>query len=136
MSSHAQVKKGDVVLGLPSSGVHSNGFSMVRKVLQVSGAKLSDPAPWDASTTIGATLLAPTIIYVRDLLKLHNEVGVKAASHITGEGHPGNIPRVLPKGLTARIQKKSWTPQPLFKWLQVRIRRKPATMLPRRVDTG
>jgi phosphoribosylaminoimidazole (AIR) synthetase len=63
-------------------------------------------------------LLAPTVIYVKDLLKLNEAVGVKAAAHITGEGHPGNIPRVLPKGLTARINKDSWKRPEIFNWLQ------------------
>ncbi|CAG9462762.1 unnamed protein product [Pedinophyceae sp. YPF-701] len=111
------VKVGDVVLGLPSSGVHSNGFSLVRRILDRAGVQLSDPAPWGGQT-FGEALLAPTIIYVDDLLRLHDEVGVKAAAHITGEGHPGNIPRVLPKGVTAKLDRASWTPPALFRWLQ------------------
>lgn len=63
-------------------------------------------------------LLAPTVIYVKDVLRIHDEVGMKAASHITGEGHPGNIPRVLPDGLTARIDKGSWERPAIFQWLQ------------------
>lgn len=111
------VRKGDVVLGLPSSGVHSNGFSLVRKIMERSNTSYHAETPWGAGK-FGHVLLAPTIIYVKDLLKLHGEVGVLAAAHITGEGHPGNIPRVLPKGLTARIRKDSWKRPEIFNWLQ------------------
>jgi len=113
----SRVVEGDVILGLPSSGVHSNGFSLVRKVLERSKTDVRQPTPWGAGS-FGEVLLAPTVIYVKDLLKLDKEVGVKAASHITGEGHPGNIPRVLPKGLTARLHKDRWERQPIFQWLQ------------------
>jgi len=114
------VKVGDVVLGLPSSGVHSNGFSLVRKVLERSGVSLQDPAPWagPGGPKLGEVLLTPTHIYVKDILALHESVGVKAAAHITGEGHPGNIPRVLPKGVTCKLDKNSWDVLPIFKWLQ------------------
>lgn len=122
------VKKGDVVLGLPSSGVHSNGFSLVRRVIDASGLSLLDPAPWTdgvaPGASLGQALLTPTRIYVRDVLRLHDALrdtpdgGLKAACHVTGEGHPGNIPRVLPKGLTAKLDTTSWTPPGVFQWIR------------------
>ena len=112
------IKAGDVVLGLSSSGVHSNGFSLVRKVLEVSGTKLHDPCPWEAGKSIGDVLLTPTIIYVRKVLELHEKVGLKGVVHITGGGMPDNIPRVIPDGLGVNVKEGSWPVPELFKWLQ------------------
>ena len=107
------VRAGDVLIGLPSSGVHSNGFSLVRKVFEVEKGGL-DVYCDDLGCTLGEALLAPTRIYVKPVLKLAETVTVKAVSHITGGGFYENIPRSLPDGLTARIEQKSLETPPLF----------------------
>lgn len=112
------IKAGDVVLAMASSGVHSNGFSLVRKVLEVTGTKLTDRAPWDASRTVGEALLEPTVIYVKRVLALHEAVGLKGVVHITGGGMTENIPRVIPKGLGVEVEAGAWELPPLFKWVQ------------------
>ena len=110
------VSPGDVVLGLASSGLHSNGFSLVRQV--VGGhAGLGDPAPFARSMTLGAALLEPTRIYVKSVLAVHRAGMLKAAAHITGGGLPGNLPRVLPRGTTAVLDAAAWTPPAVFAWL-------------------
>jgi phosphoribosylformylglycinamidine cyclo-ligase len=106
---------GDVVLGLASSGPHSNGFSLIRKIVAVSGTPLD--APFD-TTTLGGALLAPTRIYVKPLLALMHELPVKGMAHITGGGIVDNVPRMLPAGLQARIVRDAWTRPPIFDWLQ------------------
>ncbi|KAL2484201.1 Phosphoribosylformylglycinamidine cyclo-ligase [Forsythia ovata] len=108
---------GDVLLGLPSSGVHSNGFSLVRRVLKHSGLSLKDQLP-GSSVTLGEALMAPTFIYVKQVLDIISKGGVKGIAHITGGGFTDNIPRVFPKGLGAVIYKDSWAVPPLFKWIQ------------------
>ncbi|KAI8469430.1 MAG: phosphoribosylformylglycinamidine cyclo-ligase [Monoraphidium minutum] len=112
------IAAGDVVLGSASSGVHSNGFSLVRKVLEVSGTSLYDPAPWANGRSFGLELLEPTIIYVKRVIALHDKVGLKGVVHITGGGMTENIPRVIPKGLGVNIDANAWTLPPLFAWLQ------------------
>ena len=111
------VGPGDVLLGLASHGVHSNGFSLVRRVVAAAGADLTAPAPFDPSQSLGDALLAPTRIYVRSLLALHRAGLLKAAAHITGGGLPGNLPRVLPEGVLARIDATAWPVPPVFAWL-------------------
>ena len=167
------LQAGDAILGLKSSGVHSNGFSLVRKVLevsaqqqarggsttsstiafclldlapsqlcllawlavcsqcslpppalqllptspQVSGTSLHDIAPWSGES-FGLTLLTPTIIYVRDCMRLVAAADVRGLVHMTGGGFPENIPRVVPKGLAARINRSAWEVPPLFQWVQ------------------
>ena len=113
----SRIKAGDVVLGMASSGVHSNGFSLVRKVLEVSGKSLHDPAPWSGQS-FGLTLLTPTVLYVKDTLKLIDTVDVRGLVHITGGGFPENIPRVVPKGLATKVNRSSWEIPDLFKWIQ------------------
>ena len=108
-------RAGDVVLGLPSSGPHSNGFSMIRKILQVAGADLN--APLDGVNLIDR-LTAPTRIYVKPLLRLIAELPVHGLSHITGGGLVENIPRVLPEGLEVVLERKSWRREAVFDWLQ------------------
>ncbi|KAA8520427.1 hypothetical protein F0562_014684 [Nyssa sinensis] len=108
---------GDVLIGLPSSGVHSNGFSLVRRVLAQSGLSLKDPLP-NESVTLGEALMAPTVIYVKQVLDLISKGGVKGIAHITGGGFTDNIPRVFPKGLGAVIFKDSWVVPTVFKWIQ------------------
>lgn len=98
------VKAGDVLIALPSSGVHSNGFSLVRRVFDVEHADLLAPVEELGSASLGETLLTPTKIYVKPVLRLMNEVTVKSAAHITGGGFYENIPRSLPVGLAARIR--------------------------------
>ncbi|WP_431281603.1 phosphoribosylformylglycinamidine cyclo-ligase [Humitalea sp. 24SJ18S-53] len=110
------VGAGDVVLGLASSGVHSNGFSLVRRVIAASGVALTAPAPFAPDATLGAALLTPTRIYVRSLLALHRAGLLKAAAHITGGGLPGNLPRVLPEG-TLAVLDAAWPIPPVFAWL-------------------
>ncbi|TDH62239.1 phosphoribosylformylglycinamidine cyclo-ligase [Dankookia rubra] len=108
---------GDVLLGLGSSGVHSNGFSLVRRVVAAAGLGLADPAPFAPAMTLGEALLAPTRIYVKSLVALHKAGLLKAAAHITGGGLPGNLPRVLPEGVTAVLDGAAWPVPPVFAWL-------------------
>eukprot|EP00261_Vitis_vinifera_P035495 XP_019076738.1 PREDICTED: phosphoribosylformylglycinamidine cyclo-ligase, chloroplastic [Vitis vinifera] len=108
---------GDVLIGLLSSGVHSNGFSLVRRVLSRSGLSLKDQLPGEA-ITLGEALMAPTVIYVKQVLDFISKGGVKGIAHITGGGFTDNIPRVFPKGLGAVIYKDSWEVPSVFKWIQ------------------
>ncbi|XP_052203417.1 phosphoribosylformylglycinamidine cyclo-ligase, chloroplastic/mitochondrial-like isoform X2 [Diospyros lotus] len=108
---------GDVLIGLPSSGVHSNGFSLVRRVFAQSGLSLKDQLPGE-TVTLGEALMAPTVIYVKQVLDIISKGGVKGIAHITGGGFTDNIPRVFPKGLGAVIYKDSWAIPPVFKWIQ------------------
>eukprot|EP00239_Pterosperma_sp_CCMP1384_P002554 CAMPEP_0197853402 /NCGR_PEP_ID=MMETSP1438-20131217/22659_1 /TAXON_ID=1461541 /ORGANISM="Pterosperma sp., Strain CCMP1384" /LENGTH=393 /DNA_ID=CAMNT_0043467805 /DNA_START=312 /DNA_END=1493 /DNA_ORIENTATION=- len=114
------IAPGDVLVGLPSSGVHSNGFSLARKVLEKSGKSLSDPLPGGDGVTIGDALIAPTVIYTRDVVKACAEVEIKGLAHVTGGGFTENLPRVLPKnsGLGISINRGSWPVLPVFKWIQ------------------
>ncbi len=111
----SKVAAGDALIGLASSGPHSNGYSLIRKVLEVSQAYLGEEFH---GKTLGETLLAPTRIYIKPLLKLFAEVEVHALAHITGGGLLENIPRVLPKNCRAVIDKQSWQRPPVFDWLQ------------------
>lgn len=111
------VAEGDVVLGLASSGVHSNGYSLVRKLVGVAGLSYADPCPWDAGRTLGEALLTPTRIYVKPLLATVRAGAVHAMAHITGGGLIENIPRVLPAGLGVALEAGAWTLPPVFGWL-------------------
>ncbi|MBX9594868.1 MAG: phosphoribosylformylglycinamidine cyclo-ligase [Roseomonas sp.] len=111
------VAPGDVLIGLASSGVHSNGFSLVRRVIEASGLSLADPAPFAPGRSLGEALLVPTQIYVKPMLELHRQGWLKAAAHITGGGLPGNLPRVLPEGVAAEVVGGSWPVPPVFSWL-------------------
>jgi len=113
-----KIAAGDVVLGLASSGVHSNGFSLVRKVVELAGLSYDDPAPFAAAQTLGEALLTPTRIYVRSSLAAMNQNLVKGAAHITGGGVLENLPRILPPGLGATIDVANWPRPPVFSWLQ------------------
>ncbi|GMP24707.1 hypothetical protein CsSME_00001883 [Camellia sinensis var. sinensis] len=108
---------GDVLVGLPSSGVHSNGFSLVRRVLAQSGLSLNNQLPGEI-VTLGEALMAPTVIYVKQVLDIISKGGVKGIAHVTGGGFTDNIPRVFPKGLGALIYKDSWVIPSVFKWIQ------------------
>jgi phosphoribosylformylglycinamidine cyclo-ligase len=114
----ADVKAGDVVLGLGSSGVHSNGYSLVRKVVSFAGLDYGAKAPFDPAQSLGAALLAPTKIYVKSCLAAIRAGGVKALAHITGGGLLENIPRVLPKDCACEIDAASWVQPPVFAWLR------------------
>jgi phosphoribosylformylglycinamidine cyclo-ligase len=112
------IRAGDVLLGMASSGVHSNGFSLVRKVVAKSRLKWSAPAPFDKKKKLGRAALAPTRIYVTSCLAAIRGTGaIKALAHITGGGFPDNIPRVLPKSLGARIDLTRIAVPPVFRWL-------------------
>ena len=113
----AGVQAGDALIGLPSSGVHSNGFSLVRRIVGMSGAPLDAPAPFAPGLSLGEALMAPTRIYVAPLLALHRAGLLRAAAHITGGGLPGNVPRVLPNGLHAELDAADWPLPPVFRWL-------------------
>ncbi len=111
----SQVQAGDKLIGLASSGPHSNGYSLIRKILEKSNAVLSDTSN---GRPLGEALLEPTRIYVKPLLELINTVPVHALAHITGGGITENLPRVLPEGLSAEINLTAWELPEIFKWLQ------------------
>ena len=111
---NSKVTEGDVIIALPSSGVHSNGFSLVRKVFDIENVDIKAPVAELNGKSIGETLLTPTKIYVKPMLALFDEVTVKAVSHITGGGFYENIPRSLPKGYSAKIDKSSLRILPIF----------------------
>ena len=112
----SDVRSGDVLLGLPSSGVHSNGYSLVRKLVELSGLGWDAPSPFGGET-LGAELLAPTRLYVKSCLAAIAAGGVHGFAHITGGGLTENIPRVLGEGQGVHIDLDSWTLPPVFKWL-------------------
>lgn len=109
------VRIGDVLIGIPSSGPHSNGYSLIRKIIEVSGVTLDSPF---GDSTLGETLLTPTKIYVKPVLKLIQQFQINALAHITGGGLLENIPRVLPRGTKAVIDTQSWQVPAIFDWLQ------------------
>src|SRR6185369_14426784 len=112
------IAEGDAIIGLASSGAHSNGFSLVRKVVAKSGLSWTTPAPFAPGQSLGEAILTPTRIYVKSCLAAIRETkAVKGLAHITGGGFPDNIPRVLPKGLGARIDLSRVPVLPVFKWL-------------------
>jgi phosphoribosylformylglycinamidine cyclo-ligase len=110
---------GDIVLGLPSSGPHSNGFSMIRKILQVTGADIEAPVE---GVALVDRLMTPTCIYVKPLLTLIRALPVHGLAHITGGGLVDNIPRVIPDGLEVVLERSSWRREPVFEWLQAQGR--------------
>jgi phosphoribosylformylglycinamidine cyclo-ligase len=111
------VRAGDTLLGIASSGPHSNGYSLIRKIIEVTGSNLQQPL---GDITLGQALLTPTTIYVKALLELFRAVEVKALAHITGGGLLENLPRVLPRECDARIDTGSWQWPQIFRWLQDR----------------
>ena len=110
------VRPGDTLLGLPASGVHSNGFSLVRRICGIARLGWGDPAPWSPGETAAAALMAPTRLYVKQVLALHRAGLLGAAAHITGGGLPGNLPRALPAGTRAVVD-RPWPVPPVFAWL-------------------
>src|SRR3954466_3078439 len=111
------MREGDVLIGVASSGVHSNGFSLVRKVVEKSGLSLESPAPFADGATLGEALLTPTRLYVRAALEAMHTGGVKGLAHITGGGITDNLPRCLPEGLDAEVDLSAITVLPVFQWL-------------------
>ena len=112
------LKPGDLVFGLPSSGVHSNGFSLVRRIVARTGLGWDAPAPFDPQRSLAAALLTPTRLYVRPLLQtLPRAGGILALAHITGGGYPDNLPRVLDDRLAVSLDLDAFAPQPVFSWL-------------------
>ncbi len=113
-----KIQPKDLLIGLASSGLHSNGYSLVRKVFfEKKGMRLQDRLP-DLGRTLGEVLLTPTLIYVKAFLKLKQKVKIKGAAHITGGGLSGNIPRVLPKGCAALVRRDQWNVPPIFEILK------------------
>src|SRR6185295_13369167 len=108
---------GDVLIGVSSSGVHSNGFSLVRHVVEKSGIGYDAPTPFEAGASLGETLLRPTCLYVKSALAAIHTGGVKGLAHITGGGITENLPRALPAGLDAQIDLGCWTAPSVFGWL-------------------
>ncbi|HEY1414784.1 MAG TPA: phosphoribosylformylglycinamidine cyclo-ligase [Caulobacteraceae bacterium] len=108
---------GDLVLALPSSGPHSNGFSLIRRVVELSGLKWSDPAPFEPEVSLGEAFMRPTQIYVREVLPLMRSGLIKGAAHITGGGLIENPPRAVAEGLQAVFDWEAWRLPPLFEWL-------------------
>jgi phosphoribosylformylglycinamidine cyclo-ligase len=114
----ADITEGDVIIGLASSGVHSNGYSLVRKVIEKTGLRWAMPAPFLPEQSLGDAILTPTRIYVKSCLAaIRDTKAIKGLAHITGGGFPDNIPRVLPKGLGARIDLAHVPVSPVFQWL-------------------
>ena len=124
------IVEGDVILGLASSGLHSNGFSLVRRIVAASGLGWEHLAPFDKSTTLGKALLTPTRIYVRSILSaIRSTHGIKALAHITGGGFPENIPRVLPAAYAAELDLDAIDVPPVFAWLAKAGNVAPAEMM-------
>ena len=111
------IAPGDILLGLPSSGLPSNGFSLVRKVVERAGLSYADPCPWAPTTSLGRALLEPTRIYVRSVLPAAQAGLLKGMSHITGGGFVENVPRVLPQGMGCFIDASTWELPPVFRFL-------------------
>ncbi|HWD27296.1 MAG TPA: phosphoribosylformylglycinamidine cyclo-ligase [Rhizomicrobium sp.] len=111
------MKPGDVIIGVASSGVHSNGYSLVRRVVADAGASYDAPAPFEPARMLGDVLLAPTRLYIKSGLAAIRAGGVKGFAHITGGGITENLPRALPDGLDAEIDLGAWAPPPVFGWL-------------------
>ena len=110
------VRPGDTLLGLPSNGVHSNGFSLVRRICGIARLGWHDPAPWSPGESTAQALMAPTRLYVKQVLALHRAGLLRAAAHITGGGLPGNLPRALPAGMLGVVD-HAWPVPPVFGWL-------------------
>lgn len=107
---------GDILIGLTSSGCHSNGFSLIRKIVERAGLGMSDPAPWDQGKSVGESLLTPTRIYVGPILGVVDNI--KGMAHITGGGLSDNIPRMLPKHLAASLDASTWEVPPVLRWMK------------------
>ena len=117
LPNHSQMAAGDVLVGLGSSGPHSNGYSLIRKVVERSGLALDDRCPWDDRATLGDALLTPTRLYSDPVLHLLPGGWVNGLAHITGGGITENVPRMLPDGLEAALDLRAWAPLPVFDWI-------------------
>ena len=113
-----RIRVGDALIGLASSGPHSNGFSLIRSIVEASGVDLGGPAPGVAGKTLGEALLEPTRIYVKPVLELMTQIDIKGMAHITGGGLTENTHRMFAPGLGARVVASSWPRPPIFDWLQ------------------
>ena len=111
---------GDMIVGLPSSGLHANGFSLVRAIVEREGLSYHDPAPFDPDQSLGQALLTPTKLYVKPVLDLLKTIPVKGMVHITGGGFHGNIPRIVPETCTAVLRHGTWEVPAVFDWLRAR----------------
>jgi phosphoribosylformylglycinamidine cyclo-ligase len=111
------IRQNDLLVGIASSGIHSNGFSLVREAIKRTQTALDQPFN-GTSQSIGEVLLTPTLIYVNTVFEILKNFKIKGIAHITGGGLVENVPRILPQGMGARIEKKSWTIPPIFLWLQ------------------
>ncbi|MEO9968364.1 MAG: phosphoribosylformylglycinamidine cyclo-ligase [Hyphomonadaceae bacterium] len=118
LPNHSQMKAGDKLIGIASSGPHSNGYSLIRKCVERSELSYEDDAPFASGTSLGRALLTPTRLYSASTLPLIAEGLVTGLAHITGGGLTENTPRMCPDGLTPKIDRQSWTPLPVFDWLQ------------------
>ena len=117
LPDHNRMQAGDLLIGLPSSGPHSNGYSLIRKIVERSGLALDDAAPW-SNESLGAALLTPTRIYTSQVESLIKEQLITGLAHITGGGLTQNAPRMCPETLTPKLDESSWTVPDVFKWLQ------------------
>jgi phosphoribosylformylglycinamidine cyclo-ligase len=114
----AGLKAGDAIFGLPSSGPHSNGYSLIRRVVERTGLGWEAPAPFAPGVSLGEALLAPTRLYVKPLLRALSETrGLLALAHVTGGGYPDNLPRVIPDDLAVELDLAAFAPPPVFGWL-------------------
>lgn len=114
----AAMREGDVLIALPASGPHSNGYSLIRRIVERSGLSWTDPAPFAQGLTLGQALLTPTALYARTLLPLIRAGRIKGLAHITGGGLPGNVPRMLPESLEPALDWDSWQRPAVWNWLQ------------------
>ncbi|KAK3637120.1 hypothetical protein LTR56_013852 [Elasticomyces elasticus] len=112
------MREGDCLIGLVSNGAHSNGYSLIRKIVERAGLSYNDKAPWDGSQTVGKSLLKPTRIYVKQLMPAVEQDLILGMAHITGGGLEDNIPRMLPKHLAADVDVSTWTVPPVLRWLK------------------
>ncbi len=115
---HTDMAAGDVLIGLTSSGPHSNGYSLIRKIVEISGLSWNDPSPFAKGLTLGESLITPTRIYVKSLMPLIRSGKISGLAHITGGGLTDNTPRMLPKSLAAEFDMQAWERPAVFQWLQ------------------
>jgi phosphoribosylaminoimidazole synthetase len=115
---HDKMVVGDILIGVKSNGVHSNGYSLIRKIVERSNLNYTDPAPWNSNEALGDELLTPTRIYVKPVINLVKKDIIKGLSHITGGGLTDNIPRMLPDTLAAEVDVSTWEQPALFKWFK------------------
>ena len=118
LPNEGEMRSGDVLIGLPSSGPHSNGYSLIRKIVEISGLGWNAPAPFSDNKTLAEALLTPTKIYVKTLMPFVRQGLIKGLAHITGGGITDNIPRMLPEHLSPKVDFATWPRPAVFTWLQ------------------